>query len=112
MSATQLAGIAIGLTWSNKKQERVDMAFKTRITELLDVGHPIVQGGMQRAGTAGLACAGSLGGDFGILTTLTQPAGCKLLQTGDLSKGGFRADLVGDAQAIIRQRLQTRRGVA
>ncbi len=49
------------------------MAFKTRITELLEIQHPIVQGGMQGVGTAELASAVSNAGGLGILTALTQP---------------------------------------
>lgn len=47
--------------------------FKTRVTELLGVRYPIVQGGMQWVGTAELASAVSNAGAFGILTALTQP---------------------------------------
>ena len=50
------------------------MAIKTRITEMLGIEHPIVQGGMQWVGTAELASAVSNAGGFGILTALTQPS--------------------------------------
>jgi len=49
------------------------MPFKTRITDLLEIQHPIVQGGMQGVGTAELASAVSNAGGLGILTALTQP---------------------------------------
>ena len=49
------------------------MAFKTRITEMLGIEHPIVQGGMQSVGYAELASAVSNAGGLGILTALTQP---------------------------------------
>ncbi len=49
------------------------MAFKTRITEMLEIEHPIVQGGMQGVGVAELASAVSNAGGLGILTALTQP---------------------------------------
>jgi NADH:quinone reductase (non-electrogenic) len=49
------------------------MAFKTRITEMLGIEHPIVQGGMQSVGVAELAAAVSNAGGLGILTALTQP---------------------------------------
>lgn len=49
------------------------MAIKTRITELLGIKHPIVQGGMQGVGTAEMASAVSNAGGLGILTGLTQP---------------------------------------
>ena len=50
------------------------MAIKTRITELLGIAHPIVQGGMQGVGVAELASAVSNAGALGILTALTQPS--------------------------------------
>ena len=49
------------------------MAFKTRITEMLGIEHPIVQGGMQAVGTAEMASAVSNAGGLGIITALTQP---------------------------------------
>ena len=49
------------------------MAIKTRITEMLDIEHPIVQGGMMWVGRAELAAAVSNAGGLGILTALTQP---------------------------------------
>jgi NADH:quinone reductase (non-electrogenic) len=50
------------------------MAFKTRITEMLGIEHPIVQGGMQGVGYAELASAVSNAGGLGTLTALTQPS--------------------------------------
>ncbi|MBE0501388.1 MAG: nitronate monooxygenase, partial [Desulfuromonadales bacterium] len=46
---------------------------QTRITELLGVTYPIVQGGMMWVGTADLAAAVSNAGGLGIVTALTQP---------------------------------------
>ena len=46
---------------------------RTRITELLGIEHPIIQGGMQWVGRAELASAVSNAGGLGILTALTQP---------------------------------------
>lgn len=46
---------------------------KTRVTELLGIEYPIVQGGMQWVGRAELASAVSNAGALGILTALTQP---------------------------------------
>ncbi|MDP6622920.1 MAG: nitronate monooxygenase, partial [Alphaproteobacteria bacterium] len=45
---------------------------KTRITELLGIEHPIVQGGMHYVGFAELAAAVSNAGGLGIITALTQ----------------------------------------
>ena len=50
------------------------MAIKTRITELLGIEHPIVQGGMMNVGYAELASAVSNAGGLGIITALTQPS--------------------------------------
>ncbi|HWM70306.1 MAG TPA: nitronate monooxygenase family protein [Steroidobacteraceae bacterium] len=47
--------------------------FRTRITELLGIQVPIVQGGMQWVGRAELASAVSNSGALGVLTALTQP---------------------------------------
>ncbi len=46
---------------------------KTRITELLGIKYPIVQGGMMNVGYAELAAAVSNAGGLGIITGLTQP---------------------------------------
>jgi nitronate monooxygenase len=46
---------------------------KTRVTELLKIRVPIIQGGMQWVGRAELAAAVSNAGGLGILTALTQP---------------------------------------
>ncbi|BCN38169.1 nitronate monooxygenase [Alicycliphilus denitrificans] len=46
---------------------------KTRITELFDIQHPIMQGGMHFVGLAELASAVSNAGGLGTLTALTQP---------------------------------------
>ncbi|WP_449221313.1 NAD(P)H-dependent flavin oxidoreductase [Tistrella mobilis] len=45
---------------------------KTRITELLGIRHPIIQGGMHYVGFAELAAAVSNAGALGIITGLTQ----------------------------------------
>lgn len=49
------------------------MRLDTRITRLLGVRYPIIQGGMQWVGRAELASAVSNAGGLGILTALTQP---------------------------------------
>ncbi|MDG5499988.1 nitronate monooxygenase family protein [Marinobacter sp. BGYM27] len=46
---------------------------KTRITELFQIQHPIIQGGMHHVGFAELAAAVSNAGGLGIITGLTQP---------------------------------------
>lgn len=46
---------------------------KTRITDMLGIHYPIVQGGMMWVGTAELSSAVSNAGGLGILTALTQP---------------------------------------
>lgn len=54
------------------------MAFTTRITQMLGIEHPIVQGGMMNVGYAELAAAVSEAGGLGIITALTQPTPDKL----------------------------------
>lgn len=51
---------------------------KTRITELLGIEHPIIQGGMHFVGFAELAAAVSNAGGLGIITGLTQPSAVEL----------------------------------
>ncbi|RIJ03242.1 nitronate monooxygenase [Achromobacter sp. K91] len=46
---------------------------KTRVTELLNIRYPVIQGGMQWVGLAELASAVSNAGGLGVLTALTQP---------------------------------------
>jgi len=46
---------------------------KTRITELFEIEHPIIQGGMHYVGFAEMAAAVSNAGGLGIITALTQP---------------------------------------
>ena len=53
---------------------------RTRITEMLGIEHPVVQGGMQWVGLAELASAVSNAGGLGILTGLTQPTPDDLLK--------------------------------
>ncbi len=46
---------------------------QTRITELFEIEHPIIQGGMHMVGYAELAAAVSNAGGLGIITGLSQP---------------------------------------
>jgi len=48
------------------------MPLETRLTKLLGIEHPIVQGGMHYVGYAVLAAAVSNAGGLGIITALTQ----------------------------------------
>ena len=48
-------------------------AMKTRVTELLGIRYPILQGGMQWVGKAELVAAVSNAGGLGMVTALTQP---------------------------------------
>ncbi|MBV8501893.1 MAG: nitronate monooxygenase [Paucibacter sp.] len=53
---------------------------KTRITELLGIEHPIIQGGMHHVGLAELAAAVSNAGGLGVITGLTQRTPALLAQ--------------------------------
>jgi NAD(P)H-dependent flavin oxidoreductase YrpB (nitropropane dioxygenase family) len=48
------------------------MVITTRVTEMLGIKHPVIQGGMHFVGYAGLAAAVSNAGGLGIITALTQ----------------------------------------
>lgn len=50
------------------------MAISTRVTQILGIEHPIVQGGMMWVGTAEMAAAVSNAGGLGMITALTQPS--------------------------------------
>ena len=63
------------------------MAIKTRITEMLGIEHPIVQGGMQWVGTAEMASAVSNAGGLGIITGVTQPSAAALRDEIERCKG-------------------------
>jgi nitronate monooxygenase len=53
---------------------------KTRITELLGIRYPIIQGGMQWVGRAPLVAAVSNAGGLGVITALTQPTPAALIE--------------------------------
>merc|ERR1719378_105806 len=50
------------------------MVLVTRVTKLLGIKHPIIQGGMHYVGYAEMAAAVSNAGGLGIITALTQPS--------------------------------------
>jgi NAD(P)H-dependent flavin oxidoreductase YrpB (nitropropane dioxygenase family) len=56
------------------------MPFKTRITEMFGIEHPIVMGGMVGVGRAGLAAAVSNAGGLGIISALTPGSPDKLAE--------------------------------
>lgn len=60
---------------------------KTKITEMLGIEYPIIQGGMQWVGRAELAAAVSNAGGLGILTALTQPTPDDLAKEIERCKG-------------------------
>ncbi|MDB6061027.1 MAG: 2-nitropropane dioxygenase [Verrucomicrobiaceae bacterium] len=62
-------------------------AMHTRVTEMLGIRYPIVQGGMMWVGRAELASAVSNAGGLGILTALTQPTPEALLQEIERCRG-------------------------
>ncbi|TFG39961.1 MAG: nitronate monooxygenase [Candidatus Aminicenantes bacterium] len=53
---------------------------KTRLTEMLGIEHPIMQGGMQRVSTAELTAAVADAGAMGFLSALTQPTPRELVR--------------------------------
>ena len=53
---------------------------ENRVTRILGIRYPIIQGGMQWIGKAELASAVSNAGGLGVLTALTQPTPAHLAQ--------------------------------
>jgi NAD(P)H-dependent flavin oxidoreductase YrpB (nitropropane dioxygenase family) len=70
---------------------------KTRITELFNIRHPIIQGGMHYVGLAPLAAAVSNAGGLGMITALTLGTPEKLTQeiakTRDMTDQPFGVNL-------------------
>jgi len=70
---------------------------RTRVTELLGIRYPIIQGGMQWVGQAELASAVSNAGGLGILTALTQPTPealrAEIARCRDMTKKPFGVNL-------------------
>ena len=60
---------------------------QTKITELFGIKHPIIQGGMQWVGFAGLVSAVSNAGALGILTALSQPTPEDLVKEIEKTRG-------------------------
>ena len=60
---------------------------QTRITELFGIKHPVIQGGMQWVGFAGLVSAVSNAGAMGILTALSQPTPEDLVKEIEKTRG-------------------------
>ena len=60
---------------------------QTKITELFGIKHPIIQGGMQWVGFAGLVSAVSNSGALGILTALSQPTPEDLVKEIEKTRG-------------------------
>ena len=57
---------------ANRGPIHENQGMRTRITDLLEIEHPIIQGGMHFVGFAELAAAVSAAGGLGIITGLTQ----------------------------------------
>jgi len=60
---------------------------QTSITELFGIKHPVIQGGMQWVGFAGLVSAVSNAGALGILTALSQPTPEDLVKEIEKTRG-------------------------
>lgn len=69
----------------------------TRFTEIFNVRHPIVQGGMQWVGRAEMAASVASAGGLGMLTALTQPdpeaLSREIARTRDMTDGRFGVNL-------------------
>lgn len=69
MHTSMLAALSAELKLFKREQ---GITLKTKITELFNIQHPIIQGGMHYVGFAELAAAVSTAGGLGIITGLTQ----------------------------------------
>src|SRR5260370_12761489 len=73
------------------------MKFKSRITELLGIDYPILQGGMRWAARAELAAAVGEAGGMGFLSAHTQPTppalAAEIGRPRALNRGPVRANL-------------------
>ena len=71
--------------------------FKTKVTEMLNIEYPIIQGGMMWVSRAELASAVSNAGGLGIITALTFPSpeelGAEIRKTKDLTDKPFGVNL-------------------
>ena len=68
------------VNFDQQSDVREGQVFKTRVTELLGIKHPVVCGGMTNVGRAGLAAAVSNAGGLGMITALTTGSPIKLEQ--------------------------------
>lgn len=80
-----------------KEEHIVEQVFKTKVTELLGIDHPIIQGGMMWISKAELVAAVSNAGGFGILTALTfespEELADEITKTRDLTDKPFGVNL-------------------
>ena len=71
------------------------MVLTTKITKLLGIKHPVIQGGMHHVGFAGLAAAVGNAGGLGLVTALTQPSPQLLAQEIEKAQMKLRPDAEG-----------------
>ena len=71
---------AVNNQWNLALKWEGEHLIKTRVTEMLGIEHPIIQGGMQWVGRAEMTSAVSNAGGLGILTALTQSSPGDLLK--------------------------------
>jgi NADH:quinone reductase (non-electrogenic) len=79
----------------HQTQANTKMVLTTKITKLLNIKHPIIQGGMHHVGFAGLAAAVANAGGLGLVTALTQPSPELLAQEIDKAQMKLRPDAEG-----------------
>eukprot|EP01134_Creolimax_fragrantissima_P002365 CFRG2365T1 len=71
------------------------MVLTTKITKLLGIRHPIIQGGMHHVGFDRLPAAVANAGGLGLITALTQPTPEKLREQIQLSRSLLKPDATG-----------------
>ena len=84
---------------------------KTKITEMFNIEHPVIQGGMHYVGFAEMASAVANAGGLGIITGLTQKTPEEVQRPRQVPAGGARQRPDG-AHGRLRQRAYQMRAVA
>ena len=74
------------------------MPLTTRVTRLLKIEHPVVQGGMHFVAYAELSAAVSNAGGLGVITALTQPSPEKLREEIHKVKALTKEEAIRSAQ--------------
>src|SRR5690625_6471435 len=85
------------------------MEWKTRVTELLDINYPIVQGGLAHLAYADLAAAVSNAGGLGQITAMSLSSPYQLRKGIDRKSTRLNSSHVASSYAVFRLKKKTGR---